>query len=414
MAEKPIRVLLIEDSSTQASLIRDFLERSGASSFEVCWEDRLSTGLNLLAQGGIDIVLLDLTLPDAEGLESFNRAYAQAPGVPIVVLTGLEDESVAAQALQNGAQDYLAKKEVRHDSLVRSLRYAIERKRLEVELRHAQRLEAVGGLAAGIAHEINTPIQFIGDGVYFLQQAFDDLAEVLRSYRRLPATAANGGVALERFAAVREVEEEADWDYLETEIPKAFRRTLEGVNQVATIVRAMKEFSHPSQKQKEPADLNQALNNTLTVARNEYKYAADVKTEFSELPAVKCHLADLNQVFLNLIINASHAIAEVVGDGEEKKGLITVRSWREDGHACISIADTGCGIPESVRSRVFDPFFTTKEVGRGTGQGLAIARSIVVDKHGGNLSFETQVGRGTTFLVRLPFEGGQAGRGPDL
>ena len=319
MAEKPIRVLLIEDSSTQASLIRDFLERSGASSFEVCWENRLSTGLNLLAQGGIDIVLLDLTLPDAEGLESFNRAYAQAPGVPIVVLTGLEDESVAAQALQNGAQDYLAKKEVRHDSLVRSLRYAIERKRLEVELRHAQRLEAVGGLAAGIAHEINTPIQFIGDGVYFLQQAFDDLAEVLRSYRRLPATAANGGVALERFAAVREVEEEADWDYLETEIPKAFRRTLEGVNQVATIVRAMKEFSHPSKKQKEPADLNQALNNTLTVARNEYKYAADVKTEFSELPAVKCHLADLNQVFLNLIINASHAIAEVVGDGGEKK-----------------------------------------------------------------------------------------------
>ena len=212
MAEKPIRVLLIEDSSAQAKLIRDFLERSEASSFEVCWEDRLSTGLNLLAQGGIDIVLLDLTLPDAEGLESFNRAYAQAPAVPIVVLTGLEDESVAAQALQNGAQDYLAKKEVRHDSLVRSLRYAIERKRLEVELRHAQRLEAVGGLAAGIAHEINTPIQFIGDGVYFLQQAFDDLAEVLRSYRRLPATAANGGVALERFAAVREVEEEADWD----------------------------------------------------------------------------------------------------------------------------------------------------------------------------------------------------------
>jgi signal transduction histidine kinase len=175
---------------------------------------------------------------------------------------------------------------------------------------------------------------------------------------------------------------------------------------VVTIVRAMKEFAHPENKGMVPADLNKALLNTLTVARNELKYVADVETQFGDLPLVVCSLSDLNQVFVNLLVNAAHAIAEAV-EGTGKRGRILIQTGQEGPMALITIADTGAGIPEGIRDRIFDPFFTTKEVGRGTGQGLAIARS-VVDRHKGTLTFESEVGKGTTFLIRLPIEGSEA------
>jgi len=191
-------------------------------------------------------------------------------------------------------------------------------------------------------------------------------------------------------------------------VPQAFDRTLEGVGRVAGIVRAMKEFAHPDQREQSSADLNKALLNTLTVARNEYKYVADLETDLGELPPVQCYLSDLNQVFLNLVVNAAHAIGEVIGDSEPK-GRITVRSRDLGERVEIAIADTGGGVPEAIRERIFDPFFTTKPVGQGTGQGLAIARSIVVDKHRGSLTFTSVAGQGTTFYIRLPVSGRVAG-----
>ena len=175
---------------------------------------------------------------------------------------------------------------------------------------------------------------------------------------------------------------------------------MEGVDRVATIVRAMKEFAHPESKEMASADLNKALQSTITVARNEWKYVAEVDTDFADLPLVACNVGDLNQVFLNLLVNAAHAIADVRKDGP--KGRIVIRTEREQDRVHISIADNGSGIPESIRSRIYDPFFTTKEVGRGTGQGLAIARSVVVDRHKGSLTFDSEVGKGTTFHIRLP------------
>jgi signal transduction histidine kinase len=172
----------------------------------------------------------------------------------------------------------------------------------------------------------------------------------------------------------------------------------------------MKEFAHPDQKEKVSADLNRALQTTLNIARNEYKYVADVATEFGDLPPVFCHVGDLNQVFLNLIVNAAHAIGDVVRQSG-RKGTIRIRTSQEGGLARIDIADTGAGIPEAIRQRVFEPFFTTKEVGKGTGQGLAIARSIVVSKHGGTLMFESEVGKGTTFTIRLPIGDSDASKG---
>lgn len=286
-------------------------------------------------------------------------------------------------------------------------RLEADRERMELELGVAQKLEAVGQLAAGIAHEINTPIQFVGDSVHFLRDSFEDLQVLLGDYREVCLATSASSADASIPSRLAEAEERADLAYLLERVPAAFERTLEGVERVASIVRAMKEFAHPQAAQA-PADLNRALATTLTVARNEYKYVADVETEFAELPLVVCNLSDLNQVFLNLVVNAAHAI-EDSSDADGARGTIRIRTACDGETAIVSIADSGCGIPEAIHTRIFDPFFTTKSVGRGSGQGLAIARAIV-DKHGGTLQFETRIGAGTTFSIRLPVGGVEAAR----
>ena len=240
-----------------------------------------------------------------------------------------------------------------------------DRDRLELELRLAQKLEAVGQLAAGIAHEINTPAQFVGDSLSFLHQAYRDVWRVLDAYRSL---AGGLGLPAEALAPVQALEAEIDLPYLERRIAPAFDRTFDGVQRISTIVKAMRAFSHPDEDEMRLADLNAALRTSLIVARNEYRYVATAAEELGDLPLVHCFVGELNQVFLNLIVNAAHAI-------------------------------------EDVRDRMFDPFFTTKEVGRGTGQGLPLARVIVVERHGGSIRFDTELGLGTTFQLRIPVRG---------
>jgi PAS domain S-box-containing protein len=281
-----------------------------------------------------------------------------------------------------------------------------ERSALEVQLRQAQKLESVGQLAAGIAHEINTPIQFIGDNLRFLKDAFRDLSNVLASYDRLLEAAKAKALLGETGQEVSEAVEDADAFYLLEEIPKAIEQSLEGVTRVSQLVGAMKEFSHPGTKEKTPLDLNHAIQSTITVSRNEWKYVADLETDFDpSLPLISCQPGEFNQVILNLIVNAAHAIADVAGKEGSQKGTISVQTRDSDEWVEIRIQDTGSGIPENVRSRIFEPFFTTKEIGKGTGQGLAIARSVVVDKHKGSIDFETVEGKGTTFVIRLPHDG---------
>ncbi|MES1209074.1 MAG: ATP-binding protein [Pseudomonadota bacterium] len=274
-----------------------------------------------------------------------------------------------------------------------------ERLRLEMELRQAQKLEAVGRLAAGIAHEINTPIQFIGDNTSFVQSAFADLMTLCGAYMRI-VHPLQSSLAAEQRAELREAEEAADIEYLNANVVPAFAATLDGVARVSGIVKAMKAFAHPGQVEKVHADLNAAIESTLIVVANELKYVATVHTEFGVLPLVPCFVSDLNQVFLNLFINAAHSIGDVVGTSGER-GTISVATHAESASVVISVTDTGTGIPLTVQPRIFDPFFTTKEVGRGSGQGLAISRA-VVQQHGGTLTFETEPGKGTTFFVRLP------------
>jgi PAS domain S-box-containing protein len=275
-----------------------------------------------------------------------------------------------------------------------------ERERMSMELRVAQKLESVGRLAAGLAHEINTPIQYVGDSVHFLRAAFEDFTQLFHGYRNaLTSLASTRTVAAAQLAELRELEATCDLEFLSREVPKAFERTLEGTERVAGIVRAMKEFAHPDTGEHIPADLNRALATTITVACNEYKYAATVSTEFGDLPLVTCNIGELNQVFLNLIVNAAHAIEDAGRD--VATGRICVSTCVRGEFVDVSISDNGCGIPRENLDKLFDPFFTTKEVGRGTGQGLAIARSIVVDKHGGSMQVHSEAGVGTRFVVTL-------------
>jgi PAS domain S-box-containing protein len=279
-------------------------------------------------------------------------------------------------------------------------------KMMEADLLHASKLESVGQLAAGIAHEINTPTQYVGDNVSFLEEAFGQLNRLIGSYRKAGAALAGAGGHEQLLRELEEAEEEAELDYLEEQVPRSFASALDGLSRISTIVGAMKEFAHPGGTKMGAADINKALQATLTVAHNEYKYVADVKTELGELPQVICHVGDLNQVFLNLLVNAAHAISDAIGDGGEK-GLISVSTHTDGSDAVIEVSDTGVGIPDHLLDRIFEPFFTTKEIGKGTGQGLAIAYSIIVDKHGGELTVESDVGRGTTFLIRIPIAGNE-------
>jgi signal transduction histidine kinase len=245
--------------------------------------------------------------------------------------------------------------------------------------------------------------------VSFVREAMDDLSEIVDKYRELrsaaekdPAHTADHVAAAAK--AAEEAEDDADLDYILENAPVALDRARDGLGRVAAIVRSMKEFAHPDRKEMTASNINQAVQSTLVIASNEYKYVAEVEADLGDVPLVNCYAGEINQVVLNLIVNAAHTISDVV-KGTDKKGKIRVATRVLDDMVEISIGDTGKGIPVDVRARIFDPFFTTKEVGKGTGQGLAIARSVVVEKHGGTLHFETELGVGTTFFIRLPING---------
>ncbi len=278
-----------------------------------------------------------------------------------------------------------------------------ERKILEAQLGAAQKLEAIGQLASGIAHEINTPTQYIGDNTQFLKEGFDDFVTLLEKYNRLLKAVKQSEPSSQLVSEIEEALEAVDANYLTNEIPNAIQQSLEGVERVTSIVRAMKEFAHPGSKEKTLTDINRAIESTVTVARNEWKYVAEMKTDFAgDLPEVFCLPGEFNQVILNIVVNAAHAISETIENGGVERGVITISTHKAGDWAEIRISDTGPGIPEEIRSKIFNAFFTTKGVGKGSGQGLAISHSVIVDKHGGELTFETETGKGTTFIIRLP------------
>ncbi len=549
MTDTPIKLLLVEDNSGDARLLREMLSARELGKFAVSDVGRMSAAVQHLVASVVDIVLLDLGLPDAQGLEGVRRARAAAPRVPLIVLTGSNDELLADQALREGAQDFLVKGQIDSPGLLRAIRYATQRKKaelemqtaqaaaeaadrakgellgklqaayaetelflrsipsiligvdlqgrithwnrtatntfgidehgvegraigdcgirwlhpemkaeiarwlatqslyrcdslayeregktgflglqvlrmpangseqagfiitgaditerldLEMQLRQSQKLEGIGQLAAGIAHEINTPTQYVGDNIRFLKDSWGSVAEFLNFCGTMQAQCASGSVSSANLQQFCLRHQQCDMEYLLKEIPNAIDQSLEGVQRVAKIVKGIKEFSHPGSEEKRAINLNHAIETTIAVTRHEWKYCAEMVTAFdATLPLVPCLVGEFNQVMLNLIINSTNAISDAF---EERgtKGTITIGTRRDGDWACIAVADTGGGIPVEIQARVFEPFFTTKDVGKGTGQGLALAHAVIVKRHQGQLWFESEVGRGTTFFVRLP------------
>lgn len=267
---------------------------------------------------------------------------------------------------------------------------------------NSMKLESIGVLAAGIAHEINTPVQFIGSNVAFLQESFDNLLQLIAAFAPAKAMLAASGQHQDLLEAIEAAEEQADIDYLQDEAPKAFEQTLDGVARVTKLILGLKGFAHSGDNEsKRPADINEIIDNALIVCRNAYKYVANLETDFSPLPLIDVYPNDIGQVIVNLVVNAAHAIA-TLKELTNAMGTIRITTTFADDTVHIAIADTGGGIPENIQARIFDPFFTTKAFGQGSGQGLAICRTIIHKKHQGDLRFDSTPGKGSTFFIRLP------------
>ena len=405
-----------------------------------------------------DLVISDLRMPEVDGLEFLKIVKAESEQTPVIIISGEGTMDDVIEGLRLGAWDFLTKPiyplELMSHCVERALEQAkliregqnyhgylesmVEKrtadlleqnKRLEQEvaerqyqeqltikamaeleqtfkekevlqsqLLQAHKLESVGQLAAGIAHEINTPTQFVSSNISFLDDAFTDIDSLITSLIDNEKESESSSCQLQ------DALDEADWAYLKQEIPKAIQQSREGLTRVTSIVQAMKEFSHPGGKEAEQSDINHLIKTMVTVARNEWKYSAEVVFNLApDLPMIACMSGAINQVLLNLLVNAAQSISEKIGRTPEGgKGTITITTESDGSSVLIHIADTGCGIPEECRSKIFEPFFTTKDVGKGTGQGLAIAYDVVTRKHGGSLTFKTKMGEGTTFTIGLP------------
>ncbi len=282
-----------------------------------------------------------------------------------------------------------------------------EQNKLLSQLLHARKLESMGQLAAGIAHEINIPVQDVGTNIDFLDEAFRDISKLMDQLQTLLHDEEDGILAPQQFTNARQALDESDWEYLSAELPSAISQSRDGLERVTSIVRAMKRFSHPGSKDKVTVNLNDIIQTTIITASNKWQHVAEIETDLDPaLPSIPCLADELGQVILNMLVNAAHAIGEKLGDNPgRRKGMITLATRQEERWVELRISDTGSGIPETIRLRIFDPFFTTKQVGKVTGQGLAIVHDVITGKHQGTIALASEVGLGTTFIIRLPQDG---------
>jgi signal transduction histidine kinase len=416
-------ILLAEDDHTTRLTLAAKLRRY----FDVEAVENGRQALETCLQNPPDVVVSDMMMPELSGFELLDamRERGLLEDIPVILLTGSTDRENLPEGLSKGAYDYLHKP-VEDSELSARIRSALRLQKTQAQLREkvsslnqalldlknaqnqllqTQKLEAVGQLAAGIAHEINTPTQFIGDNLRFLQDSFSKLEPLFQQCQQFLKDRDSTAPPHSLAPALAEAVAKADLEFLQEEIPEAVAEALVGVERVSKIVSAMKEFSHPGSGKRDLIDLNRAIQSTITVATNEWRYVAEMETDLDpDLPLVPCHPDEINQVVLNLVVNAAHSIADKVEAKEIEKGRIQVSTRIVADDAEIRISDTGCGIPEEIKSRIFNPFFTTKEIGKGTGQGLAITHSVITEKHGGSIEVQSKTGEGTTFVLRLPLE----------
>ncbi len=396
-----MRILLVEPEVTNQQL---WLRRCGVHSKDITIVTSKEEAVQTIQTSRFTLTICDAQVARSSASQATTQFSSELKSRCALILASVKAPDLETERLAYVAGfDDLISANTSDEALAAKFRQAAQIEQLENRLAQAQKLESIGELAAGIAHEINTPIQYVGDNTRFVQDACGDLGEILLCCQKLIRQAASGSELETQTLELNELMQSKDVEYLLEEVPAAITQTLEGVDRVTNIVRAMKEFAHPGSSEMTFTDLAHSINNTVMVARNEWKYVAELVTDFDpSLPLVPCLPGEFNQVLLNMIVNAAHAIAEARGDSPESKGKITVATRLRPEFAEIRIQDTGCGIaPENIE-RVFTPFFTTKGAGKGTGQGLAIAHSVIVDKHGGTIRIESELGVGTTFVIQIP------------
>ena len=389
-------ILIIEDSNFQTEFLKQLLTQTAEGQHEIDCADRLDKGLGLMADKQYDLLILDLNLPDSMGMETLKKVQEQNPDQAIVLNTGVDDEKLATEALHSGVQDYLVKGENPH-RIVQSIRYALERKMILEKLKNSQsqimqqeKMASIGQLAAGVAHEINNPTGFISSnlsslGTYIrkFKEFIEFQADILAGFND---SKIDQEIALKR--------KKMKIDYLLEDIDDLIRESLDGTQRIKTIVTNLKSFSRVDEQEYKYAEINECLETTLNIIWNELKYKATMEKDYGDVKPIECFPQQLNQVFMNLLVNAAHAI--------EKKGTISIKTWQDDEFLYVSISDTGSGISPEHLNRIFEPFFTTKDVGKGTGLGLSIVYDIVTKNHKGDITVESEKGKGTTFTVKLP------------
>ncbi len=419
------RVLVVDDDQLVLDSVKDCLELA----FAVVGTTSPREALRLILERPFEVIVTDLMMEELPGIELIRSVRCIRPRTKAIVVTGYGSKQAAISAVRQGAYDFLEKPltpavltqavrrawgqhqaELENEVLVAELRASNERlkqeseerKRLELDLLQAQKLKSIGQLAAGIAHEINTPVQFIADNTRFLKDAMPTVFGLLDRQRAALEAALAGGQDAERLGAILAAGRDAKLDFLASEATAAIDESLEGLGRLAGIVRALRDFSHPGAGAKIHFNLNDVVRNMVLVGRSEWKYVAEIELDLDEnLPLLPCLPGPLSQAILNIIVNAAHAVSEGA-DRRIGAGLIRITT-----RACgqlleLKVSDNGTGIPEAIRDRIFDPYFTTKPLGKGSGQGLAIAYAAVVNQHGGTIEVESTVGAGTTFIIKLP------------
>ena len=396
------KILIADDHQVTRKTLQGILEKNG---YRVVTAENGSQAWDLLSgTPDLRLAILDWMMPGMDGVEICRklREKRRSNFIYIILLTAQEGINKITEALHAGADDYVTKPFDKEELLAR-LRVGQRIVELQTQLTQAQKLESIGQLAAGIAHEINTPTPYIADNTRFLNVAFKDINRLLAKYKQVLETSRATPSMAKHIAEIDALMEDINLTYLSEEIPNAIQQSLQGVDSVSRIIQAMKVFAHSETEEKIPVDINRAIKSAVMLVRNRWENIAEFVTECDpELPLLKCLPADINQVILNLTTNAAEAVAKFHNDGSKDKGLVKINTRRDNDWIEINISDTGCGIQGDIHDKIFNPFFTTKDIGKETGQGLAISLSIVTDKHNGTITFETQTGKGTTFTIRLP------------
>ena len=399
-----VNILVVDDDHSIQKLVAKAIKSAG---FNTSTASNGGQAIELLTESFFDIVITDIAMPGMDGLELTKKIvnYFKAD---VIVMTGQIYQYGYDQLIQQGACDFVQKPFGPDEIILRVKRVMQERQlrenllQSEKELSKSQKLESLGQLASGIAHELNTPIQYIGDNTNFIKDTFQDLDKCFHAFFSLFKAAKENSIDKAILETVQSALDNADIEDLYEEIPQAIEQSLEGVNRMQKIVKAMKVFAHPGKNKHIPTDLNECIQSTVTISKNEWKYIADIVLDLDgNLPMVNCDPGEINQVLLNLIVNASHAIADQIDQDSSQKGKIKISSKYIENWVEIRISDTGTGIPDNIVDKVFHPFFTTKEIGKGTGQGLAISHSVIVDRHKGKLDIETEPGKGAIFIIKL-------------